>query len=215
MKKLGYTFYPKDWQSDEAVFELNLEERGFYRELIDLAMLNDNKTEIKTSVWTRKYATDINTLQTILSRLESLKLINIDEVNNTLFIHSCEKRLQLVRGGRNGGLKSKPPVKPEPKQIEKKVKVKENVYRAFAHLSITKEECNKLYKAGYTITEINDILDSVENFKNNKNYKSLYLTAKKWLEREHGKRKVNPATERPKDKHGNPIYDFGDNSKLR
>lgn len=119
--KLGYTFYPRDWNTSEAVFELNLEERGLYRELIDLAMLNDNKTEIKLAVWTRKFGCDTNTLQTILNRLETLKLINKSICNKTLFIPSCETRLNLIRGARKGGLKSKPIPKPLPKPIGTKV----------------------------------------------------------------------------------------------
>ena len=55
MSKLGYTWYPKDWNNSEAVFELTLQQRGLYRELIDLAMLNDNKIIIKSSVWVRKW----------------------------------------------------------------------------------------------------------------------------------------------------------------
>jgi hypothetical protein len=128
--KLGYTFYPKDWNTSEAVFELSLEERGFYRELIDLAMLNDNKTQIKLSVWARKFASDINTLESILDVLEVLKLIKRDDLGKTLFIPSCEPRLNLVRGGRKGG-KSKPTpkpiVKPTPKPTpkQKKINIKE------------------------------------------------------------------------------------------
>lgn len=63
-----------------------------------------------------------------------------------------------------------------------------NIYRSFKHLSISNDECNKLYLLGYSVDEINSILDKIENHKNNKNYTSLYLTAKNWLEREHGKR---------------------------
>jgi len=65
MAKLGYTWYPKDWGNSESVFELNLSERGLYRELIDLAMLNDNKTDIKLEVWSRKFAISVDELKAI------------------------------------------------------------------------------------------------------------------------------------------------------
>jgi len=116
MAKLGYTWYPKDWGNSESVFELNLSERGLYRELIDLAMLNDNKTEIKLDVWSRKFAIDIDGLKSILGKLTHLDLIKVNGEN--LFIPSCESRLKLVRGGSNGGKKSKPTTKPIPKPLE-------------------------------------------------------------------------------------------------
>lgn len=121
MAKLGYTWYPKDWGNSESVFELNLSERGLYRELIDLAMLNDNKTEIKLDVWVRKFAIDLDNLKAILGKLMHLDLINID--GEKLFIPSCESRLKLVRGGSNGGKKSKPTIKPITKPIESLEKI--------------------------------------------------------------------------------------------
>lgn len=106
MAKLGYTWYPKDWGNSEKVFELTLVERGLYRELIDMAMLNDNKTTINIKVWSRKFGSSISEIQGILITLTELNLIEID--NNNLFISSCEPRLNLIRGGRKGGKKSKP-----------------------------------------------------------------------------------------------------------
>ena len=123
--KLGYTFYPKDWQTDDAIFELSLEERGLFRELIDLAMLNNNKTTINYSVWCRKFnIEEADSLTAILERLKELKLIEVKE--DTLFIPSCEKRLKLVRGGRKGG-KKKPPAKPPINQNEKEIKIENKV----------------------------------------------------------------------------------------
>jgi len=139
MSKLGYTWYPKDWGNSEAVFEMTLKERGLYRELIDLAMLNDNKTEVKTDVWCRKFAITQSELKTILDRLIELCVIQIE--SNLLFIPSCESRLNLARGGAKGGKAGKPTpkpklkpiesleeknVKPTPKQIESKLNIKEN-----------------------------------------------------------------------------------------
>ena len=63
-------------------------------------------------------------------------------------------------------------------------KVNREVYRSFAHLSILNTEVQKLKLPGYTIQQIDSTLDAIENFKGNTKYKSLYLTAKKWLLKE-------------------------------
>ena len=59
-------------------------------------------------------------------------------------------------------------------------------YRQFLHLSISQEEFEKLQQIGYSQQQIDSILDSIENYGPNKKYKSLFLTAKKWLSKEHG-----------------------------
>jgi DNA-binding helix-hairpin-helix protein with protein kinase domain len=59
---------------------------------------------------------------------------------------------------------------------------KENIYREFQHLFITEDEVKKLLDK-HTITQINDVLNDIENYKQNTKYKSLYLTAVKWLQK--------------------------------
>jgi hypothetical protein len=53
-------------------------------------------------------------------------------------------------------------------------------YRSFAHLSISINEFHKL-EIEYHKKDIDLILDDIQNYAKNKTYRSLYLTAKKWL----------------------------------
>ena len=57
-----------------------------------------------------------------------------------------------------------------------------NIYRRFAHLSISNEEINKLLEKN-TQEQIDNVLNDIENYKGNTKYKSLYLTALKWLQK--------------------------------
>ena len=120
-KKLGYTFYPKDWNSDDQVFELNLEQRGVFRELIDSAYMTDNVIPFNVKTWARKWNVDVAKLETILDRLIELKLITLTD--QVIHVPSCEPRLNIVRrnqqNGQSGGRPSKPKSEPKPNPIEK------------------------------------------------------------------------------------------------
>jgi hypothetical protein len=80
-------------------------------------------------------------------------------------------------------------------KIADNVNVNDNdIYRSFAHLSITNADVEKLLTK-YSIDDIDEVLDSIENFKGNKKYSSLYLTANKWL----SKNKKTTEAEEPKE----------------
>jgi hypothetical protein len=72
--------------------------------------------------------------------------------------------------------------------------ISKDIYRSFAHLSISNSDVEKLLDK-YSINEIDEVLDSIENFKGNKKYTSLYLTANKWL----SKNKKSTEIEEPKE----------------
>ena len=72
--------------------------------------------------------------------------------------------------------------------------ISKDIYRSFAHLSITNADVEKLLSK-YSIDDIDEVLDSIENFKGNKKYTSLYLTASKWL----SKNKKTTEAEEPKE----------------
>ena len=67
--------------------------------------------------------------------------------------------------------------------------ISKDIYRSFAHLSMSVEHFEKLQQ-DYTKQQIDDTLDAIENFKNNKKYKSLYLTCKNWLKKEQTKHEL-------------------------
>jgi hypothetical protein len=86
-----------------------------------------------------------------------------------------------TEGGTQGGS-----VQEEEKEEEKG---KVEYYRTIKHLKLTSDEFKSL-NTDYSKQQIDDVLDQIENYKNNKNYVSLYLTAKNWLKKAYPVREV-------------------------
>jgi hypothetical protein len=57
------------------------------------------------------------------------------------------------------------------------------IYKKFAHLKLSITEFDKL-RIDYSKDQIDDILLNIENYRKNTTYKSLYLTAWKWLKKD-------------------------------
>lgn len=119
MSDISYTWFPKDWTYSDKTFGLTLPQRGLYRELIDLAMVNDNKIEIKIEIWARKWNSSKEEIAEILGQLEDMDLI---KVNQYISVPSCAKRIAFGKQARKNGAKGGRPVKKKEEETIKKVK---------------------------------------------------------------------------------------------
>ena len=84
-----------------------------------------------------------------------------------------------VKRTRNASETQTKPIEEEEERKEEK----EEVYRKFKHLQISLGEFEKLNEV-YEKSSIDDILDRIENYKQNTKYSSLYLTANSWLRKD-------------------------------
>ena len=61
---------------------------------------------------------------------------------------------------------------------------KENIYAQFDHLKLSKIEFDKLIADGYSKSEIDEKIMSIQNYAKNKKYKSLNITIRTWINKE-------------------------------
>jgi uncharacterized protein YdaU (DUF1376 family) len=106
MNRLGYTWYPKDFISDPDVMMMSSSQRGVYRDLIDLAYMNDNKIKYNL-MQLSKYC---NASEQEISEVLALKGEKIGEF---WAIPSCDKRIAKSQANRENGGKGGRPKKPK------------------------------------------------------------------------------------------------------
>jgi hypothetical protein len=139
MKNRSYTWFPKDWAYSDSTFSLTLAERGAYRELIDLAMTQDNKVKAKWNEWVRRWNTTKDELIDIMARLESKGLIEVND--NKVFIPSCEERLKFIRKqSANGAKGGRPKVEKNPNETQTKATEKPKVKKSKVNINIIDRE---------------------------------------------------------------------------
>ena len=171
-------------------------------DLLLLANSNDNffyKRGIRVNIQRGQIGHDADTLakrwkwsrgkvERYLTMLESDGMIVRQKSNVTTLISICKYDDYQANDKANSKANDKANGHQTVKQTDTNKNVKNDkneknveIYRQILHLQITRAEVDKLIADGYTIDQIDNILDRAENWKGIANKRSLYLTAKNWL----------------------------------
>lgn len=133
----------------------------------------------------------VQTIRTCLKKLQLTKEIDVKSTSKLTQITICnyasyqhEDDLANKQVTNNQQTSNKQSTTIEESKEYKEEKEEEIIYRNFKHLKITIQEFEKL-KETYLSDDIDLVLNNIENYKNNKNYTSLYLTALNWLKKDH------------------------------
>ena len=166
----------QDLEIAEAFFE---NEKHFNEWLINVFNYYLGKNvQIKTKIVQKYFNSYKKTMDYLLQQSNfgksgAIKKTEIQQVKET-----------TLKGGLKESLKESLEAKDKYKDKEKEKDKDKEIYKSFLHLSITTDEVHKLNLDGYSKQQIDDVLESIENYKKNTTYVSLYLTAKKWLKKE-------------------------------
>jgi hypothetical protein len=183
-----------EWYDDANTFRLfmhlilkaNHKDRSYRGVMVNTGSLLTGR-----ELLSKETGLSIQQVRTCLERLKSTNEITIKSTKQGTIIQIVKyKDYQIA----TNEITTKQPTSNQRVTTNKNVeneKNEKNIYRAFNHLSISLIEFEKL-KTDYTQEQIDKVLDSIENYKANKNYVSLYLTCKNWLAKEY------PKSEAPK-----------------
>lgn len=139
--------------------------------------------------WGKRWNWDKSKVRRFFSMLENDNMIELKSDSITTQLTIC--KYECYQGERNADeTETKRKRNTRDTNIRKKENKEENIYRSFEHLSISIDEFDKL-NIEYTKENIENILDQIQNYRNNDKFTSLYLTAKNWLGR-------NKIVEQPK-----------------
>lgn len=138
--------------------------------------------------------------------LKEVELKGITSVIWKLVKPNIEANIRRYENGKKGAKAKQEESKRKAKGKQRQSKPKANkdvelnntIYHQFNHLSISIEDNQKLIdKYFYTQLEIDAVYQRIENYRQNKKYSSLYLTALDWLKRDFGAR-TEPPDNKPK-----------------
>lgn len=101
-KRLGYTFYPKDWRSDDKVVMLNAEERDMFRFFIDECFIKSSaKLEWNLQYFRRILGHNKQKVERIFKVLCNFELVR--QEGDYIVIPSVINRLGFIEGQSDKG----------------------------------------------------------------------------------------------------------------
>jgi uncharacterized protein YdaU (DUF1376 family) len=201
MKDPAFLFYPSDFLT--GTMFMNNEQIGIYIRLlcsqhqhggiIDKVsfdslvqgnqLIKSKFIECETGYYNERLATEMdkrNRKSNNMSEVAKVVWAKRKEEKNTIVLQKQNKSNTKVK--KNDTIVIQPINVNEDIIINKEIKV----YSSFAHLKLTYDEFDKLIACGFNKKLIDETIESIQNYKKNTNYVSLYLTLKKWIKSEQG-----------------------------